>query len=47
MAEHEAASLSPTDVQAAVNLCAEGDTVVLPAGDYSGFNNTVEIPNGI
>ena len=47
MAEHEAASLSPTDVQAAVNLCAEGDTVVLPAGDYSGFNTTVEIPNGI
>jgi hypothetical protein len=42
-----AASLSPTDVQAAVNAADPGDTVVLPAGDYSGFNTIVEIPNGI
>jgi PKD repeat protein len=41
--EHMAASLSPADVQAAVNAASAGDTVVLPAGDYSGFNTPVDI----
>jgi PKD repeat protein len=41
--EHWAVSLSPADVQAAVNAASPGDTVVLPAGDYSGFNTPVDI----
>jgi PKD repeat protein len=45
--EHWAANLSPTEVQRAVNAASPGDTVILPAGDYSGFNRTVDVPNGI
>jgi PKD repeat protein len=41
--EHWAASLKPADVQAAVNAASPGDTVVLPAGDYSGFNTSVDV----
>jgi len=45
---HYAASLSPADIQAAVNAATAGDWVVLPAGDYTGYSSTwVEIPNGI
>jgi PKD repeat protein len=44
---HNAASLSPADIQAAVNAASPGDYVILPAGNYSGFNSTVDIPNGI
>ena len=42
-----AASLSPADVQAAVNAAEPGDTVVLPAGTYNGFNTQINMPNGI
>ena len=45
--EHAAASLSPSSIQKAVNAASPGDTVVLPAGDYSGFNDTVLVPNGV
>ena len=44
---HYAASLRPTDIQAAVNEAAPGDTVILPAGNFIGFNTTVTVPNGI
>jgi hypothetical protein len=42
-----AASLSPADIQAAVNAASPGDTVILPAGEFRGFNSTITIPNGI
>jgi PKD repeat protein len=45
--EHYASSLSPADIQRAVNAAVPGDTVVLSAGEYVGFNQTVSIPNGI
>jgi len=45
--EHYASSLSPTDIQMAVIAAIPGDTVVLPSGDYSGFNKTIFVPNGI
>lgn len=38
MAEYTAQGLSPAQVQAAINLCGDGDTLVLPDGDYSGFS---------
>jgi PKD repeat protein len=41
--EHWAVSLKPADIQAAVNVASPGDTVVLPAGDYSGFNTSVDV----
>jgi len=40
-------SLSPSDIQAAVDSASSGDTVILPEGDYSGFDSTVYVPNGI
>ena len=42
-----AASLSPSDTQAAVDRASSGDTIILPEGDYHGFDTTVYIPNGI
>lgn len=45
--EHPARSLSPSDIQSAVNAASPGDIVVLPSGTYSGFNETVYVPNGI
>jgi PKD repeat protein len=45
--EHTARSLSPYDIQRAADAASPGDTVVLPAGDYSGFNSTVFVPNGV
>lgn len=45
--EHYAASLSPSDIQRAVDAADPGDTVVLPAGEYVGFNKSVAVPNGI
>jgi PKD repeat protein len=45
--EYTARSLSPSDIQRAVDAASPGDTVVLPAGDYSGFNSTVFVPNGV
>ena len=47
MAEYTAAGLSPAQIQAASDLAVEGDTVVMPAGTYSGFNATVYIPAGV
>ena len=47
MAEHEAASLSPADVQTAANLCSDGDILVLPAGTYNGFNTQVNVSLGV
>jgi hypothetical protein len=47
MAEHTAAGLSPAQVQAAVDLCSPGDTAVLPAGTYNGFNTGIHVPIGI
>ena len=47
MAEYKAKSLSPTDVQAAIDLCSEGDTAVLPSGEQNDFNTTISVPNGV
>jgi hypothetical protein len=45
--EHWAVSLSPADIQAASDLCVDGDTVVLPAGSWSGTWTTVDFANGV
>ncbi len=42
-----AASLSPADIQSAADAAKDGDTIVLPAGDYYEFNKTVYIKNGV
>jgi hypothetical protein len=39
--------LSPYQIQAAANAASPGDTVVLPAGSYVGFNTTVYFDNGV
>jgi hypothetical protein len=44
---HRAESLSPQDIQRAVDAAKPGDWVVLPSGVYFGFNSTVYVPNGI
>jgi len=45
--EHWALSLKPSDIQAAADAAVDGDIVVLPAGDYAGFNIRVNFKNGI
>ena len=45
---HTAASLSYTDVQAALDLCSPGDTLSLPAGDVtSDWSAILSVPNGV
>jgi hypothetical protein len=45
-ATNAAASLSAADIQAAVNLCAKGDTALLPTGTGT-LAGTVTVTNGI
>ena len=45
--EHEAAGLTPAQIQAAVNLCSPGDIAVLPAGTNNNYNALVTVPNGV
>ncbi len=42
-----ASGLSPSSIENAISQASPGDTVVLPAGSYSGYYQTIDIPNGI
>lgn len=42
-----AGGLSPSSIENAINQASPGDTIVLPAGSYTGYYQTIDIPNGI
>ncbi len=46
--DHEAASLSYSDINTALALCSDGDRLILPAGDTtSDWSSILGVPNGV